>query len=211
MNCKPTIHCRISTATAVHCHCYLLPLLSTLPLATATDTAIHTLPLPLLFIHCHCHCHCYSSTATATSTSTATSTATPSCLSRDRPLYLFEPVYRCRDPEPRGGDRRGQAAAGAQAGAPHRCVWGTEEWQWLIGSGAVGKRRSARFEWCKLERVAVDIGGGSGGGSGGHQLCFFFSVSSGSSTSVRVGDKGVAVAVWQWCHWIAGSNAVRTV
>jgi hypothetical protein len=52
-----------------------------------------------------------------------------------------------------------------QAGAPHRCVWGTEEWQWLNGSGTVGKGRSARFERCELERVTVYIGGGNGGGS----------------------------------------------
>jgi hypothetical protein len=31
------------------------------------------------------------------------------------------------------------------------------EWQWLGGSGTVGKRRSRRFEWYKIGSVAVDV------------------------------------------------------
>jgi hypothetical protein len=33
-----------------------------------------------------------------------------------------------------------------------------KEWQWLGGSGTVGKRRSGRFEWYRLECGSGSIG-----------------------------------------------------
>jgi hypothetical protein len=55
------------------------------------------------------------------------------------------------------------------------CVW-IGEWQWLGDSGTAGKRRSMRFEWCKNERVAVAIEGGSGSWRLGTFFFFFFCI-----------------------------------
>jgi hypothetical protein len=43
-----------------------------------------------------------------------------------------------------------------------RALWvpgRAKEWQWLGGSGTVGKRRSVRFEWYQIQGGSGSIGG----------------------------------------------------
>jgi hypothetical protein len=34
---------------------------------------------------------------------------------------------------------------------------GGGEWQWFVGVGTVGERRSRRFEWCQIESGSGSI------------------------------------------------------